>query len=280
MFQVGVEPLLHLPGVGSNLQDHLFVGLNADLSPGTAMDPLTMLMPSSWISLLQGGGPLASNVCPGLAHVRTSEQDPGDHRPDLLFHMISITMATDRGMVLKRKLGYQWWDSIDPWVAEHYDRHSATLSPMLSRPKSRGTIRLRSSDPFVPPIIQPNYLSEQQDVDTLVAGLQLSLKLLNTSAFQSAGASAWPADPHCGHLALHSVPYWQCYVRHYAITVYHPVGTAAMGTVTDSRLRVVGLTGLRVADGSVMPRLVGGNTNAPIIMIGEKAADMILEDAN
>ena len=80
-------------------------------------------------------------------------------------------------------------------------------------------------------------------------------------------------------LALHSVVYWQCYVRHYAITVYHPVGTAAMGTVTDSRLRVVGLTGLRVADGSVMPRLVGGNTNAPIIMIGEKAADMIMEDA-
>ena len=252
------------------------VALNMDLAPRTPPNPLI----PSWLSLLQGGGPLESNVVPGLAHVRTLEQDPGDPRPDILVHMVNITMARDRGMVV----GQRWWDPnpshpAGPEHYEHYIRYSAAFSPMLSRPKSRGTIRLRSADPFVPPIIQPNYLSEQQDADTLVAGLQLSLKLLNTSAFQSAGASAWPADPHCKHLALHSVPYWQCYVRHHAITVNNPVGTAAMGTVTDSRLRVVGLKGLRVADGSVMPRLVGGHTNAPIIMIGEKAADIILQDA-
>ena len=73
--------------------------------------------------------------------------------------------------------------------------------------------------------------------------------------------------------------YWECYVRHYALTVYHPVGTAAMGSVLDSKLRVVGVRGLRVADASVMPRIVGGNTNAPTIMIGEKAADFIIQDA-
>ena len=84
--------------------------------------------------------------------------------------------------------------------------------------------------------------------------------------------------PDCSHLSFSSEEYWECYVRHMAFTIYHPVGTAAMGTVLDARLRVKGVKRLRVADGSVMPRLVGGNTNAPIIMIGEKAAAMIMAD--
>jgi len=113
----------------------------------------------------------------------------------------------------------------------------------------------------------------------MVAGLKVGLQLIDTDAFKHAGTELWDPHPLCSSLTLDSDEYLECYVRHTATTVYHPVGTAALGKVLDSRLRVHGVQGLRVADGSAMPLLVGGNTNAPIIMIGEKAATMIIEDA-
>ena len=165
-----------------------------------------------------------------------------------------------------------------PWFAGHSGNFSTTLAVTLSRPESRGFIKLRSSDPQVHPVIQPHYLASQGDVDTLVAGIRQTLKLLDTDAMKRVGAQVWEALPMCSEHSWDSNSYWECYVRHASATLYHPVGTCAMGTVLDQRLRVKGLEGLRVADGSVMPRIVGGNTNAPIIMIGEKAAHMILED--
>ena len=127
-------------------------------------------------------------------------------------------------------------------------------------------------------MIQPNYLTVQNDLDTLLSAVNLTLRLIETEAMQAVGAQLWGADPFCEQLGFESAAYWECFVKHFSFTVYHPVGTCAMGTVLDTRLRVKGLSGLRVADGSVMPTIVGGNTNAPIIMIGEKAADMIIED--
>ena len=275
-----MKPLVHLPEVGQNLQDHLMAFALADFPPGMAYDPYTAFQPSSWLALLQGEGPLDSSGCGGMAHVRTTRQQETDPRPDVQLHMLALTLAVDWGMVLKPNFGFQPEDPVfDPWLSEHYGLNTGSITPVLSRPKSRGSIRLRSSDPFVHPIIQPNYLTDQRDVDTLVAGLKLSHQLLETKAFKDAGTKLWSPYPSCSHLQHQSDDYWQCYVRHFAFTIYHPVGTAAMGSVLDARLRVVGVEGLRVADGSVMPRIVGGNTNAPIIMIGEKAAHMILQDA-
>ena len=118
----------------------------------------------------------------------------------------------------------------------------------------------------------------QKGLDTLVSSVNRTLQLIETEAMKAVGAQLWGPDPFCQHLEFKSTAYWECYVKHFAFTVYHPVGTCAMGTVLDSRLRVRGLSRLRVVDGSAMPKIVGGNTNAPIIMIGEKAAAMILED--
>ena len=137
---------------------------------------------------------------------------------------------------------------------------------------------MRSSDPNDHPIIQPNYLTAKKDVDTLVGGIKKSLEFFNTNVMKEVGATPWEADPACSEHGFQSSSYWECFVRHYAATVYHHVGTCAMGTVLDSRMRVRGLDRLRVVDGSAMPKIVGGNTNAPIIMMAEKAADMIIYD--
>jgi choline dehydrogenase-like flavoprotein len=274
--EVGVEPKVHLPAVGQNLQDHLMVALQADISPGLGLDPLSLLYPTTWLALAAGGGPLDSTGCGVLAHVRTDKQVAEDPRPDIQLHLAAFSLATDRGLILKKNIGME--DSIDPWISEHFGLDTVSLIPTLSRPRSRGSIKLRSTDPFPHPAIQPNYLTDPHDVDTLVAGLKLSLKMARTMAFKQAGIKLFGPDPLCGHLSFLSDTYLECYVRTYAMTLYHPVGTAAMGSVLDARLRVLGVPGLRVADGSVMPSLVGGNTNAPIIMVGEKAAAMILEE--
>jgi len=270
---MGIETVHHLPEVGQNLQDHLTVGLNMDVRDGLGLDPLAGLYPSTNAAYKEGKGPLSSNSCGGLAHIRT--EITADHRPDIQLHMISVSAAVDHGLVMWRNLGGT--DEGWPWIEPHCQNSTAGIIAVLSRPKSRGFIKLRSNNPRDHPIIQPNYLTVREDMDTLIAGLKFSDRLAKTEAFVQAGAENWGPDPFCGHLPFKSDAYWECYVKHLGLTIYHPVGTCAMGTVLDQSLRVEGVTGLRVVDGSVMPKIVGGNTNAPIIMIAEKGADMILK---
>ena len=275
--EVGVKPVHHLPGVGQNLQDHLTLPINIDVGENLSFDILSAIYPTTWLQYLSGDGPLSSSgACGALAHVHTEVNTDSRSRPDIQYHTLGLSAATDHGFVIFKNLGLlsKAW----PWFEAHTERSSAMIMPTLARPVSRGFIKLRSSNPEDHPIIQPNYLKEQKDLNTMLAAVNLTLKLLNTTAMQAAGAKLWGPDPFCDHLQFRSVAYWECYVKHFAITIYHPVGTCAMGQVLDARLKVKGLAGLRVADGSVMPTIVGGNTNAPIIMIGEKAADMILQD--
>ena len=159
------------------------------------------------------------------------------------------------------------------------DPLTCSLIPILLRPESRGTIRLASDDPFAPPLIQPRYLSAVADLEVLVEGVRIARRIGEAPAL----AAVLDAETVPGSW-LQSDDAIRSFVRERASTVFHPVGTCTMGTdplaVVDDRLRVHGVQRLRVADASIMPTLVSGNTNAPVMMIAEKGADLIKQDAH
>ena len=164
-----------------------------------------------------------------------------------------------------------------------YDQGMGLYAVVL-RPKSKGSVMLKGSSIHDHPIIDTNFLDHPDDVGTLVEGMKFLKTLENTEAFKKYDIRLRGDQLLCGNKHEHfSDSYFQCYVREYVTTIYHPVGTCRMGpegknSVVDHRLRVHATRNLRVVDASVMPKMVGANTNAACVMIGEKGASMILED--
>ena len=274
---VDINPVHNLPDVGRNLQDHLVSSVSVDVNDGKSLDILKALTRfSEWLQ--KGTGPFAApGGCTGLAHIHSDIKV--DKRPDIQIHMASLSHATDMGLNLfdNFNLEEDAWKYIKP----HVGVESASNIATLNRPKSRGFIRLKDNNPFSHPIIDPNYLAEEEDIEAFISGLKFCFKIAETKAFKKIGAKYWNKknDPYCGHLD-DEYQYLRCYVTTWSFTLYHPTGTCSMGKVTDEKLKVKGLQGLRVVDASVMPIIVGGNTNAPTIMIAEKAVNMILKDAS
>ena len=156
--------------------------------------------------------------------------------------------------------------------------HGFSCHLCLLRPRSRGSVRLANADPSAMPLVDPNFLGDPDDVERMVRGFKLMRGILTQPALASAGMHELRASA-----SVQTDAEIESFLRNRTDTIYHPAGSCRMGrdtdAVVDSRLKVHGMSGLRVVDGSVMPRLVSGNTNAPIIMIAEKAADMIRADA-
>jgi choline dehydrogenase-like flavoprotein len=257
----GIETLHELPGVGQNLQDHLDVTvIIRDLSRravGLGGGTAARLAKAYFEYRKTASGLFASNAAEAGGFAKLSR---GAARPEVQFHFVPAALR-DHGR--KRSFGY-----------------GMTLHCCQLRPKSRGFVGLKSNDPFVDPLIQPNYLSHDDDVAELLAAFKLGRQIMNAPALReiSGGEEIEPGPEQRTDAQLVE------HIRNHAETIYHPVGTCRMGqdamAVVDERLRVRGIAGLRVADASIMPRLIGGNTNAPTMVIGERAARMMLAERN
>ena len=255
---MGIQVVKDLPGVGENLQDHLQLRVMYKCTkPITTNDDLRFLHRKVFIGaqwLFTRTGPLAIGINQGGLFTRAL---PESATPDVQFHFatLSAEMAGAKP---------------HPWPG-------FTMSVCQLRPESRGTVRIRSADPLEAPSMQPNYLSAELDRRCAVAGVRLARSLAATKSLQPYVAEEYRpgAQAQADEELLE-------FSRNYGATIFHPSGTCKMGSdsmaVVDDRLRVRGLAGLRVVDCSIMPTLVSGNTHAPVVMIAEKASDLILQD--
>jgi choline dehydrogenase len=248
--QFGIPVVANLPGVGGNLQDHLLTGVSHQCTRSVTLDRAeTIANLLKWLLLRRG--PLTSNVAEAGGFVRIN---PGADLPDVQLYF-GPAYYIEHGFVRPPGCGF-----------------SVGACPL--RPWSRGALRLRSSDPLQPPAIDPHYFEDPRDLELHLAGLRATRRLARSAAFDPfRGAEYLPGEK------VQTDDEVRDHIRRYAETLYHPVGTCKMGkdpaAVVSDRLAVHGVRGLRVADASVMPTLPGGNTNAPTIMIAEKASDLI-----
>lgn len=250
-----------LPGVGSNLQDHLQIRLIYEATrPITTNDQLRTLWGKTKIGLqwlLFKSGPLAIGINQGAAFCRVL---PNSTRPDTQLHFGTLSADMAGGAI--------------------HDFSGCTYSMCNLRPESRGNIQIRSANPLDAPAIHANYLDSELDQQAAIASVKYARRLA-----QTAPLNGLMKTEHRPGKDVHNDDEILDFCRHYGATIFHPVGTARMGAAQDrnavvnSHLQVHGISGLRVVDASVMPTIVSGNTNIPTVMIAERASDFILEDA-
>lgn len=258
--QLGIDVKVNLPGVGENLQDHVFTSLTCNVNPNMSINHRlrgvrAYLEGMAYVALRRGNLTSGSSQTSLFARLM-----PGVDRPDIQINTRPFSFDHDADG--------KWAISVYP---------ATMVSVCLLRPQSRGRISLHSADPAAQPKILARYLSKDIDMQTLVKGVQLAREVISTPPASAAVVSERMPGP-----GVRSEDEIRAFIRVNAQSVYHGVGTCKMGidpmAVVDPRLRVHGIDGLRIADASIMPTITSGNTNAPSIMIGEKAADMIIAD--
>ncbi len=260
---MGIEVVRDMPAVGSNLHDHFNTNLNWRISKAITLNDLERSWPRKISAAIQyamfRSGPMASN---GVHAGVFTRSDPRLERPDLQINIFE-------------------WSTLErsKTRVKPHPFPGFTLMPVHLRPDGRGTVRLGSPDPLAPPKVLFDYLRSEYDMRALLAGIDLCRKIAAQPALKPYIVEEITPGP-----SVTAEKDLIAFIRETGVSNQHPTSSCAMGpgtnTVVDPRLRVHGIAGLRVADASVMPVVVGGNTNAPTIMIGEKVSAMILEDAN
>ena len=256
LLENGIATLHDLPGVGQNLHDHVDVVQVVHAPQAKALFGLSL---TGMARVVQGvfewrrhrTGLLTSNFAEAGGFIKSQTSEP---IPDLQLHFV-VGKLVDHGRTTPLGHGY-------------------SCHVCLLRPRSRGSVQLASKDPLAPPLIDPNFLSDRDDMERLLRGFKLMRHILSQAALaplhgkELVASARARTDVEIEH-----------YIRDHADTIYHPVGSCRMGNgpldVVNAQLRVRGIDALRVVDASIMPRVVGGNTHAPVVMIAEKAADMI-----
>ncbi|XP_075728660.1 L-sorbose 1-dehydrogenase isoform X2 [Rhipicephalus microplus] len=289
----GVGPRLHLESlgipvisdipVGENLQDHIGgAGISFMINDSVSVVRKRFNPKTAFDYFIKGQGPLTvPGGVEGIGFIRTKYNAQHTDWPDVEVHFVSSTPAADGGSTIRRVMGMT--DELFDRVYRPYlNMDGFTMYPVLLRPKSRGWIRLRSTNPDDYPLINPRYLTHIEDVLVLVEGMKQLIALAYSEPFRKYDAHIFELDfPGCELYAQYSDEHLACIARTYTATIYHPSGTCRMGrpelptTVVDPQLRVKGVQGLRVVDASIFPEIPSGNTNAPVIMVAEKASDMI-----
>lgn len=253
----GIGVVADLP-VGDNLHDHLFVPISFHAPSGRRASPVSFGKALAREVVQPRSTYLSHTLFEAVAFVDSGVR--GGPVPDLQMFILPLSYPENQD-----EPGLHLADDPSP---------SLSLLPTMIYPESRGTVRLSSSDPYTAPLINPNYLAAQKDLDTLVAGLELVRDVIGHPDVRGSVRDEVFPGTGCTGTELAD------FVRRNASGVYHPVGTCRAGTddraVVDPQLRVRGIDGLRVADASIMPSIVGGNTNAAAMMIGEHAAELIL----
>ena len=257
--KLDIEPLLDLPGVGQNLQDHLQARPVYKTNLSTINVETNSIVKKAMIAMqyaLTQTGPMTMAASLGTGFLKTHADLAA---PDIQFHIQPF--------------------SADSPVQGAHSFSAFTASVLQLRPESAGHLELVSKDPMTHPHIHPNYLATDLDQRTIVAGIQVARKIAQHSPVKEAIIEEYSPGREIAFDDYDGTLDW---ARNTAVTIYHPTGTCKMGTdkmaVVDERLRLRGIEGLRVADASIMPQIISGTTNAPCIMIGEKASAMILED--
>ena len=256
LLENGIATQHELPGVGMHLHDHPDVVMVTNAPKLTELFGISL---TGAIRAIRGisewrthrTGMLTTNFAEAGGFIRSSPDEP---LPDLQLHFV-IGKLVDHG----RKTTFG---------------HGYSCHVCLLRPLSRGSVKLDGKDPLTPPLIDPNFLGERNDIQRMVLGFRIMRKILSKPALADLGGQESGASAQ-----VQTDLQIEQFIRDHADTIYHPVGTCRMGNgpldVVDAQLRVRGVHGLRVVDASIMPRVVSGNTNAPVIMIAEKASDMI-----
>ncbi len=254
----GISCVKQLPGVGKNLQDHLFYPISGFLKRNQGINHyLNVLDKAKALAsyFLSNSGPFVASPLEAYAFLHTEHQEA----VNMQIHFAPMHVGREY--------------SRDFHTLKDYVREDGfMLLPSLLKPRSRGYVSIRSSNPNDDPLIQPNFLSHDDDIKVLLAGGKIAMELISQAVFSDHVKELYypSADSEDALLDL---------LLNRVETIYHPVGTCKMGSdemsVVDAQLRVHGIEGLRVIDASIMPTIVAGNTNAPVYMIAEKGADMI-----
>ena len=279
--EAGIEAKVDLP-VGKNLQNHVMVFLPYVVTPDSVLYK-TLLHPDNVLTLgnsiqysLFRTGPLSINPSEAIAFLHSGIENSSS--PDIQLIFISTLAGDDSGYVAEKL------EKVYGPEASKGTQRGFTLAPVVLHPESVGEVTLNLTHPFDSPVIDPHYLEDPHDIKVLTKAIRISNDLVRKSEALHKGLSELPGENAKLPYEYDSDEFWEWIIRHFLMAVYHPVSTCKMGSVddpsavVDPRLRVKGVEGLRVVDASIMPRITSGNTNAPTIMIAEKAADLIKTD--